>query len=306
MTEIAEAQIQRLILLVAWMSQRDTGEPVSYRTAARGLGVPEQTLQADLQVLLDLTDSYKSWLGSLRVSITGDGFTLGSRGAFQRPLRLSQDELLAMAIGLDGVRGGRALAEKLQGPRRPPVDLDGSERSWAMGPTPGPGIAGVLEILRSARDHHRKVDLLYCGSDAEASRRIVHPYQVLQSAKVWYLVAWCEKANGIRHFRAERILGLTELEEAFEPVARPPAIRTGSDLMAGGETLAATVAFSPKIARWIREQYPEGTVGPDGRYHVRFQVADPRWMIREVLQYGAEAELVAPEGLRELMRRWLA
>ena len=306
MTEIAEAQIQRLVLLVAWMSQRDTGAPVSYRAAAAGLGISEKTLRTDLQVLLDLTDAYKAWLGSLRVSVTTNGFTLGSRGAFQRPLRLSQDELLTLAIGLNGIRGGRDLAEKLRGPRRPAVEFEEGERIWGVGPTPGAGIAGALDLLRSARDHHRKVDLLYCGSDQEPSRRVVHPYQVVNAGRAWYLVAWCEKANQARHFRVERIVGLAELDDEFTVRAEVSRVRSPKDLMSAEEVVVATVAFSPKIARWIREQHPEGEDAPDGRYLVRFRVADPRWMIREVLQYGAEAELLAPEGLRELMRRWLA
>jgi proteasome accessory factor C len=306
MTEIAETQIQRLVLLVAWMSQRDTGAPVSYRAAARGLGVPEKTLQSDLKVLLELTDSYKAWLGSLRVSITEEGFTLGSRGAFQRPLRLSQDELLALAIGLHGLRGGKGLAEKLHGPKRPIADFDESERTWAVGPTPGVGIAGALDILRSARDLRRKVDLLYCGSDQEPSRRVVHPYQVVQAGKSWYLVAWCEKAHETRHFRVERILGVSELDATFEPRDDVPMITGPGNLMSAGQVVLATVAFSPKITRWIREQHPDGEDAADGRYLVRFRVADPRWLIREVLQYGAEAELLGPEALRELMRRWLA
>lgn len=306
MTEIAETRIQRLVLLVAWMSQRDTGDPVSYRAAARGLGVSEKTLQADLQVLLDLTDSQKDWLGSLQLSITEDGFTVGSLGPFKRPLRLSQDELLTLAIGLLGLRGGKTLAEKLNGHQRPVADLDQSERTWAIDSTPGAGIAAALDILRSARDLHRKVDLLYCGSAQEPSRRIVHPHQVVQAGKNWYVVAWCEKAREVRHFRVERILGLTELGESFEPGGGIGRVATPSALMSGGDPIVATVAFSPKIARWIREQHPDGEDTSDGRYLVRFRVADPRWMIREVLQYGAEAELIAPEGLRELMRRWLA
>jgi predicted DNA-binding transcriptional regulator YafY len=70
--------------------------------------------------------------------------------------------------------------------------------------------------------------------------------------------------------------------------------------------VAAQVAFSAKIARWLKEKYPDGREQRDGRYIVTFQVADPAWFVREVLQYGAEAEVLRPEALREAVRNMVA
>jgi len=52
----------------------------------------------------------------------------------------------------------------------------------------------------------------------------------------------------------------------------------------------------------LRERYPGGRDLPDGRYEVTFPVADPSWFVREMLQYGAEAEVVEPVSLREAVR----
>jgi predicted DNA-binding transcriptional regulator YafY len=82
-------------------------------------------------------------------------------------------------------------------------------------------------------------------------------------------------------------------------------VARAKELFSGQAAVEAVVAFSPRIARWIRERYPEGHDAPDGRYHVRFQVADPRWLAREVLQYGAEAEVIEPKAVRETIRGML-
>ena len=37
-----------------------------------------------------------------------------------------------------------------------------------------------------------------------------------------------------------------------------------------------------------------------------FRVADPAWFVREILQYGAEAEVLEPEGMREAVRRMVS
>ncbi|MBK7784516.1 MAG: WYL domain-containing protein [Gemmatimonadetes bacterium] len=302
MAELAGTQVQRLVALVAWMSQRDTGRPVRYRDAARALAVPEALLRDDLQVLIDLTDSYKPWLSSLSVALVANGFTLSSRGAFRRPLRFSHDEALALLVGLAGLRGAGALAGKLGAGFAAAPPVTEVERSWAMGPTPAEPVAPLLALFRRARDERRKVELRYCGSRGEPSSRIVHPHQVVQAGRAWYVVAWCERARAPRHFRVERVLGARALEEGFEPRKELRRVTRVRDLLAADGAVTATVAFSPVIARWIRELYPEGSEGPDGRYLVRLPVADPRWLAREILQYGAEAEVLEPASLRDFVR----
>ena len=58
-----------------------------------------------------------------------------------------------------------------------------------------------------------------------------------------------------------------------------------------------------RLARWLKERYADGREAGDGKYVVTFKVADAAWSVREVLQYGAEAEVLEPEGLREAVKR---
>ncbi|HXG43307.1 MAG TPA: WYL domain-containing protein [Gemmatimonadales bacterium] len=303
MLDLAQHRIERLVSLVAWMSQRDSKGPVPYRLAARHLGVTEQTLREDLDILANLTESYKPWLASLNLAFTAGGFMLGSQGAFRRPLRLTREEGLALVLGLLGSAEGRALAQRLGRGLGADPDPGAAEQSWALGPTPQERVARVLAVAREARDLHRKVDLSYCGSAGEPSRRVIQVHQVVHAGGAWYLVAWCERAGGPRHFRAERVLEIELLEERFTPRPDFPRVRKPADLLAGADHPLATVAFSPRIARWLRERYPDGQTAPDGRYLVRLPVADPHWLAREVLQYGAEAEVLEPEAMRAFLRR---
>jgi len=302
MAELAATQVQRLVSLIAWMSQGDSAAPVSVASAARRLGVSAKTLEKDLGVLIGLTEDAKSWLSSLQVAITAEGFILGSLGAFQRPLRLTGDEALALMLGLLQGRDGHALARRLGKLLQGAPATGEVERTWVMGPTPGEGVARVLGMIRRARDQRRKLEIRYCGSSGEPSRRVVHPHQVVMAGGVWYLIAWCEKSAGPRHFRVERILEVAELDATFTPNPAVARVKDARDLLSAAEPPAATVAFSARIARWIRERYPGGTEAPDGRYVVKLLVADPRWLVREVLQYGAEAEVLEPEGMRDLVR----
>jgi proteasome accessory factor C len=284
------------------MSQGDREEPVSFSTAARRLGVPAETVRKDLEVLVGLTDEVKPWLTSLQLAFTAEGFILGSLGAFRRPLRLTGDEGLAIVLGLLQGRDGKELARKLGRLLDAAPSMGETERVWAIGPTPGEGVSQVLALARRARDEGRRLEISYCGSTEEPSNRVVHPYQVVQNGGHWYVIAWCEEAGGKRHFRAERILSARLLGDGFDRRADLTRVRGGTDLFSGQADVTAVVAFSARIKRWIREKYPDGADQPDGRYIVRFPVADPRWLAREVLQYGADAEVLEPAGVRAFIR----
>jgi proteasome accessory factor C len=305
MADLAQNQIQRLVELVAWMSQRDIEEPISYRDAARKLNISEDTLREDLQILLDLTDRYRDSFGSLSIFLVADGFVLSSRGSFRRPLRLNRDEALVLMLGLIGMPGGRELAGRLGGDFTTAEKRQETERSWAIGPRPAERLAQLLGLARRGRDEHRKLDILYSASAGEPSRRTIEPHQLVQFGKVWYLVAWCEKSNATRRFRVERILEAKLLDQQFTPRPEVSRVKSQKDLLAAADAPTATVAFNNRIARWMEERYPGGKTAADGRYVVQFPVVDPHWLAREVLQYGAEAEVVSPEAIREFVRGML-
>jgi predicted DNA-binding transcriptional regulator YafY len=109
--------------------------------------------------------------------------------------------------------------------------------------------------------------------------------------------------GGFRHFRADRVLEARLLVTEFVPRSDFKPIAHAGEVFRAEETISATVAFSPKIARWLKEKFPGGKQQVDGRYLVTFQVADPAWFVREVLQYGAEAEVLSPDSLRQAVKR---
>jgi predicted DNA-binding transcriptional regulator YafY len=297
MPDTAVAQAPRLIELIAWLSQSDTAATISYKAAAKKLGVSEQQIRDDLDVLVRLSDEHKDFLASLRVAIVADGFTVVSRGPFRRPIQFTAAEGLAMLLGLAAVQGGRGVAAKFKKGTETIVS------AFAIGSAPSAELDGVLAIARAARDGKRKLELLYCGLDGEASRRIAHVHQIVESAGRWYVIAWCEKVQDFRRFKAERILEAKALPQEFRPQVLFKPIKDARELLSADGAVPARVAFSKKISRWLKEKYPNGHEERDGRYVVTFQVADPAWLVREVLQYGAEAEVLGPEGLREAVKR---
>lgn len=69
---------------------------------------------------------------------------------------------------------------------------------------------------------------------------------------------------------------------------------------ASDTTREMTVRYSASIARWVSER--EGKpLDDDGSLTLNLPVADDAWAVRHVLQYGPEAEILAPAELRALL-----
>jgi len=301
MPETAQAQVPRLVELLAWLSQSDSVKAVTYRAAARHLGVSEATIRGDLDALLDLSGEHRDWLASLRVAVVADGFAAHSLGAFRRPLHFTGEEGLALLLGLVGARGSKAIAKKLSQALGAAPPAETVDAAYAISGAPSEDLEQLLAVARRARDERKKLEILYCASAGEPSRRVVHVHQIVEAAGRWYVVAWCEKVVDFRNFRADRVLEARLLERDFRPQVLFQPIRKPEQLLRAEEVVTAKVAFSPRIARWLKERYPDGRE-QDGRYVVTFKVADPAWFVREVLQYGAEAEVLEPEALRESVK----
>src|SRR6202171_5896488 len=90
------------------------------------------------------------------------------------------------------------------------IHLD--QRRWNQAEQPHEHLA----VLRRAVWDDRRVVLHYRDREANTTQRTVDPLGLVAKAGVWYLVA--RSGEEYRTFRAERIIGVTVLDESF---ARP-------------------------------------------------------------------------------------
>jgi proteasome accessory factor C len=134
------------------------------------------------------------------------------------------------------------------------------------------------------------------------ARRLIAAWRLIYAEGMWYVAAHDLERDGLRFFRMDRIL---DASLAGEAVPEPPA---GLDaLLAQGAPFIATedmevdVRYSPRIASWIIER-TKCEAEEDGSVVVRHRVADPRWLVRHVLQYAGDAVVEEPA----TARTWVA
>jgi len=301
----AAARFRRLLAVLPRFAE---GASHSLVALAAERGIEVSALLEDLQALAERYDDPAGYVEGVSVFIDGDDVSVRTNH-FRRPMRLSVAELCALELGLALLeREGGELATAAATLRQRLAALitqlpqDSAYDGLRDGALTHSEQGRALPRLRAALRRRRVVTIGYERAHDEApQRRDVRPYALHFSNGAWYLVAWCEKSDGVRLFRCDRIaeVELTEREHAV------PADASLETLMVNGKAfLAATrperllVRYGPGIARWIAER-DRGPLEADGSAFRTMPLADREWAIRHVLQYGPDAEIVSPTELRE-------
>ncbi len=167
----------------------------------------------------------------------------------------------------------------------------------------------VLATLRRARERRQPCRFGYLkpGGEAPEIRRL-HCYALVHAEGAWYAAGRDPDADGHRNFRVDRVLGIApdgeagtfEIPEDFDP----GALLEGARLFQppeDGEVAEVEIRYGPRVVPWVREQW-DGEADGDGCYRVRHPVGDPDWVVRHVLQYGPDAEVVGPPEMRAVVR----
>ncbi|MGQ0643402.1 MAG: helix-turn-helix transcriptional regulator [Gemmatimonadaceae bacterium] len=309
MTEDASDRLRRLLSVIPLFAE---DEGITHEELERRTGVPAAQLLDDLQAVTERLDTPGAFVEDLRVEFERDRVFVYS-SHFLRPMRLTVPELCALELGLALLAAATAPDE------RAPIDSARSKLRKAIVAMPamprddpwhvpndahaGP-VAAALQ--RAAKGTH-KVRITYQSSSAaQATARVIHPYALQPSHGTWFVIAHCEASAAIRFFRADRISAIEPLGETFtRPESLPilQLIRSGKPFQGqSGDTLV--IRYSPRIARWIAER--EGKpLDADGSLIVTHSLADDSWAVRHVLQYGAEAEVLSPERVRQRVKETL-
>lgn len=309
----AGERLGRLLAIVPWIASHDG--PTVAEVCDR-FDITEKDLTADLNLLF-LCGLYPFTPDVLiDVTIAGGRVWVSMADYFRRPLRLTSREALALvAVGRFYLRmpGGDAntrLASalaKLAGAlglgddEAVEIDLDA---------TP----ATLLSNLREAVESRSKVELTYYSFGRDATtRRVVHPWKVLNVAGHWYLSAWCETAGAERVFRFDRILDAATTAETFGVPATSPARPVTSGVMyRPSVTDTSWVLELAPEARWVAERYPNEEVEDlgQGRLRVHLRVAERAWMERLLLRAGGSVAVIegdfdlASNAARRVLRRY--
>jgi predicted DNA-binding transcriptional regulator YafY len=195
---------------------RRARRPVTAEAMAAELETSKRTIYRDVATLI-----------GQRVPIRGEAGTgyILEAGFDLPPLMLTPDEIEAAVLGAQWVadRGDPVLS-------RAALDLiaklgaavPARLRPYVLEPASGtplrrPNMPDRLDMAQVRAWIHggRKIALRYQDESGQESRRVIWPVAVTYLDTVRILAAWCELRQAFRHFRTDRVLEATFLDERY-------------------------------------------------------------------------------------------
>jgi proteasome accessory factor C len=309
MTAPAAEQLKRILVVIPHLAD---GKEHPIDKVAHLAGVDRAGLVADLTSVSERYDTPGGWVDG--VSITVDPRSVSVRTShFLRPMRLTMPELCGLELGLGLLQRERS-SDELPAIRRASARLrkaiiqlpaNDQHANMRVAELAAAGNPEHLATLRGALRAKKKVRLRYrSGSKVKSSERVICPYSLVFASGAWFVVAYCDDSEAMRFFRVDRVEGAAQLADGFTPdPSLDIASIAGDRPFAGAPAQTMSVRYSPRIARWICER-EGGTLDADGALTRDYPLGDTGWAVRHVLQYGPDAEILAPDELRdEIVRR---
>ncbi len=300
MSESATSRLSRLLTMVPWLVNR---QGIELADAADGLGVSQEQLQADLDLL------FMCGYGSMPDELIDVQWQSGrvyvtNAETISRPLRLGVDEAITLMVGLRALLsvpglGEREAVERALAKLEEATGTTGQAASRVAVSIEADVEADVLARAREAVEGRRRLHLRYLvPSRDETTERDVDPMRVVNLDAHWYLEGWCHRAADTRLFRLDRVEELTLLDTD----GTPPGDARSRDLSAGTFTPregdpVVRLRLRPG-AEWVADYYPveSRTEDADGVV-VTLRAGDTAWVRRLVWRLGGLGEVLDPPGL---------
>lgn len=277
-------RLRRLLSLLPWLADHP-GTTIA--EICERFGFTEEQLHADLEIvwMVGIPPYTPDQLIELQFDEDRVSVILGSY--FQRPLRLTPDQALAL------VAAGQSLLDDPGTDPEGPLARGLAKLATALQVDPDEAVAvhlgeagsETLERLRTAIRDGRRVRLDYYsfGRD-ERSEREVDPHRLWAEGGGWYLGGHCHRAEGTRVFRLDRIVSVEVLDEPASTTPDPGEPATFDPT--GGEA-SVTLDLDPEAA-WVVDYYPNDGVDElaDGAVRAILPVASLRWLEQLLVRLG--------------------
>ncbi len=175
----------------------------------------------------------------------------------------------------------------------------------------------LYEMLKEAILKHKVITFDYYGQYGEMSHRAVEPLQLLFKEYTCYLKAFCRKRQSIRLFKVLRMKRVLVTEEVYQ---LPMQQQTGQLCFDSDDNMQECqkpqelqnveicLRIDKKEAYRVYDRFDEEeiTVCENGDFEIRGTYFLDDWVYGMILSFGASAKVLAPDFVREEVKKRLA
>jgi proteasome accessory factor C len=278
-------RLPRLLALVPYLMSHPGAQVPE---VARLFGLTEKQLVDDLQLVWMCGLPGHTPGDLIDVSWDGGEILIDNAETIARPLRLGVDEASALLVALRMLaelpefEEGDALARviaKLESAAGEGAAAVSNQVAFEVDAAPD-----AMVTVRDALRRGRRLSLRYYvpGRD-EITPREVDPTRLVMVDGRSYLEGWCYRADGMRLFRLDRMIGAEVLDVAADPPAEAESIDVADGVFRPSPTDELVEVELTPAGRWVAEYYPCESVTEldEGRLRVVLRTPDTSWVRSE-------------------------
>jgi proteasome accessory factor B len=166
-----------------------------------------------------------------------------------------------------------------------------------------------FSLLEAATRNRKRVTLRYqSASTGYVRERDVYPYGLVYRESNWLVVGYCHLRSDVRSFRLDRIADLKIAPKPKSPdFERPADFDLRSYANSSPWTFATTapetvvLELRPEAANAAGEEFGKGAVRtdmPDGAIHIRFQCANPDYVVSRIMSAKGDIRVIEGDALK--------
>ena len=171
----------------------------------------------------------------------------------------------------------------------------------------------LFEGIAAATMTGKRINILHRNRhNSVTAEREVSPLRLVHYRDNWYLDGWCHMRDGLRSFSIDAIEKFELLNKEAVEVSKESldaVMGAGYGIFSGKSTTWATLKFSPKRSQWVSREvwhpHQKTSVNPDGSFVLMIPYSDDRELIGDIMRFGPEVEVVAPQSLKSKVHNTL-
>lgn len=174
--------------------------------------------------------------------------------------------------------------------------------------------ASLIQDIATAISQTRKIKMHYHSfSGQQQSQRTVHPYHIFGYQGQWYMVAWCQTRKAFRDFSLGRIKTYSLLNKNF---SRSQDFQTKKYLHERclgiektNQTTHVELFFTLQQGQYIAERrwhHTQKIIKETHGYRVTLNLGITSELLRWILSYGSQVEVIKPLNLKEQITKEIA
>ncbi len=166
---------------------------------------------------------------------------------------------------------------------------------------------GQFTVIKNAILNRQVIEFNYFNSSGEKSSRRVEPAKLVFKVNAWYLQGFCLTKNTGRFFKITRMSDVRMTQETFSERIAEESPESGQE-QKSREWIAVCLKISARGIYRVYDEFDEKdiTKNHDGSFTVTASLPENKWLIRYILSFGADIEVLAPQNIRDMVRSELA